>query len=293
MALRVAIGKLRERDGGPSRDERGRVQPAVLAAARRARRTSSRRNDAVWARKRPRKIAATAGNGRASGRFGSTGGSSGGGSAGASGGGYLSYAEEPAPERAFTPPLRLAPAAAAGAVEAGAAGAAATGDAAVQGTILGSLGADALAGLGAVAAGFTGAVAARGLIFIPSPNGGLVSQGAVPGERGLNYQINHDEGTLRITRAGRVGGTIVAARVGTGGLYREETGRPLARAVGDRVVIDPDALHAAIRAKENDETGVKTGAEASTEGRREEPKLCPAPVDDQAGGCKEFDIQYQ
>ena len=226
-----------------------------------------------------------AGNGRASGRFGSTGGSAGGGPAGASGGGYLSYAEEPAPDPVFAHPLPLAPAAAFGA-----AGAAAAGDAAVEGTILGSLGADALAGLGAVAAGFAGAVAALGLIFIPSPNGGLFAQGAVPGESGLNFEINHDEGTLRITRAGR---TVAAARLGAGGLYRDETGRPIARAVGDRVVIDPDALHAAIKAKESDETDVKTGTEASTEARREEPKLCPAPVDDQAGGRKEFDIQYQ
>jgi len=229
-----------------------------------------------------------AGNGRASGRFGSTGGSAGGGPAGASGGGYLSYAEEPAPDPAFAHPLPLAPAAAFGA-----AAVAATGDAAVEGTILGSLGADALAGLGAVAAGFAGAVAALGLIFIPSPNGGLFAQGAVPGERGLNFEINHDEGTLRITQGGRAGGILVAARLGAGGLYRDETGRPIARAVGDGVVIDPDALHAAIKAKESDEAGVKTSAEASTDAKREEPKLCPAPGPDKAGGRKEFDIQYE
>lgn len=228
-----------------------------------------------------------AGNGRASGRFGSTGGSAEGGPAGASGG-YLSHAEEPAPAPSFAPPLPLAPAAA---VEAGVAdGAAATGDAAVEGTILGSLGADALAGLGAVAAGFAGATAALGLVFIPSPNGGLFSQGAVPGERGLNYQINHDEGTLRITRAGK---TVVAARLGAGGLYRDETGRPIARTVGGSVIIDPDALHTAVKAKESDETSVKTGAEASTEAKREEPKLCPDPGPDKAGGRKEFDIQYE
>jgi hypothetical protein len=206
----------------------------------------------------------------------------GGGSSSASGGSYLSYAEEPAPDPAFARPLPLAPAAAVGA--------AATGDAAVEGAILGSLGADALAGLSAVAAGFTGAVAALGLIFIPSPNGSLFSQGAVPGEGGLNYQINHDEGTLRIMQAGRI---VVAARLGVGALYSDAAGRPIARAVGDRVVIDPAALHVAITAKESDETGVKTGAEASTEAKREEPKLCPDPEPDKAGGRKAFDIQYQ
>ena len=171
----------------------------------------------------------------------------------------------------------------------GAAGVAATGDAAVEGTILGSLGADALAGLGAVAAGFAGAVAALGLIFIPSPNGGLFSQGAVPGERGLNYQINHDEGTLRITRTGK---TVAAARLERRPLSRRE-GRPIARAAGDSIVIDPDALHAAIKAKESDEAGVKIGAEASTEARREEPKLCPAPAPQSIAGRRLFDIQYE
>jgi hypothetical protein len=223
-----------------------------------------------------------AGNGRASGRFGSTGGSAGGGPATASGGGHLSYAEEPARDHAFTPPLPLAPAAAVGA--------AATGDAAVEGTILGSLGADALAGLGAVAAGFAGAVAALGLIFIPSPNGALFAQGAVPGESGLNYKINHDEGMLRIARAGE---TVVAARLGVGGLYRDAAGRPIARAAGGSIVIDPDALHAAIKAKESDQAGVKTGAEASTDARREEPKLCPAPAPQSIAGRRLFDIQYE
>ena len=85
----------------------------------------------------------------------------------------------------------------------------------------------------------------------------------------------------------------VAARLGACGLYRDETGRSITRAVGDRVVIDLDALHAAIKAKESDEAGVKIGAGASTEARREEPKLCPAPADDQAGGRKAFDIQYE
>ena len=64
---------------------------------------------------------------------------------------------------------------------------------AAEGTILGSLSAESLAGLATVAAGFAGAAAAFGLVFIPSPNGGVTSQGAVPGEPGLNYSLNHDE----------------------------------------------------------------------------------------------------
>ncbi len=211
---------------------------------------------------------------------------------------YLSYADEPAAEEARAPSPPGAPTAGEAAVaeavagDGAAAGIEATADTAVEGTILGPLSADALAGLGAVAAGFAGAAAAFGLIFIPSPNGGLFSQGAVPGERELSYQINHDEGLLRITRNGPAGGVVVAAHLGADGLYRDETGAPIARAAGGSVVIDPDAMRAVV-VRNGDAAGVETGVEAATEARREEPKLCPAPEPDKAGGRKSFDIQYE
>ena len=243
-----------------------------------------------------------AGNGRASGRFGSTGGSAGARSdssgRSAESSSYLSYADEPAAEEARAPSPPGAPTAGEAAVaeavagDGAAAGIEATADTAVEGTILGPLSADALAGLGAVAAGFAGAAAAFGLIFIPSPNGGLFSQGAVPGERELSYQINHDEGLLRITRNGPAGGVVVAAHLGADGLYRDETGAPIARAAGGSVVIDPDAMRAVV-VRNGDAAGVETGVEAATEARREEPKLCPAPEPDKAGGRKSFDIQYE
>ena len=92
--------------------------------------------------------------------------------------------------------------------------------AAAEGTILGPLSAESLAGLATVAAGFAGAAAAFGLVFIPSPNGGVTSQGAVPGEPGLNYSLNHDEGSLRITRSGPAGDErFAAARLGQGPRY--------------------------------------------------------------------------
>jgi hypothetical protein len=51
---------------------------------------------------------------------------------------------------------------------------------AAEGTILGPLSAESLAGLATVAAGFAGSAAAFGLVFIPSPNGGMTSQGNYP-----------------------------------------------------------------------------------------------------------------
>ncbi len=201
-------------------------------------------------------------------------------SSGAGGGGsYLSYAE-PNSARQPKPP---APSAAA------AAGAAA--DAAAEGAILGPLDAEALAGLASIAASFAGATAAFGLLFIPSPNPGMTSQGAVPGEPGLDYSVDHDEGLLRITRGADE--TVLAAHLGPDGLYRDETGAPIARATGGGIVVDPDAVRAATKAKEGGAEGINAGADAATESQREEPKLCPDPGPDRAGGRKAFDIQYE
>ena len=130
-------------------------------------------------------------------------------------------------------------------------GAEATADATAEGTILGPLSAEALAGLASIAAGIAGAAAVFGFVFIPSPNGGVTSQGAMPGEPGLNYCLDLDEGSLRITRSGPGGGEVVAAaHLGQDGLYRDETGAPIARAAGGSVVIDPDAVRAAAKEKQ-------------------------------------------
>jgi len=168
--------------------------------------------------------------------------------------------------------------------------------AAAEGTILGPLSAESLAGLATVAAGFAGAAAAFGLVFIPSPNGGVTSQGAVPGEPGLNYSLNHDEGSLIITRSGPAGDkTVTAAHLGQDGVFRDETGAPIARAAGSSVVIDPDAVSAAAAPKETqqDDAGANVSAETQTQTKREEPKLCPDPGPENINGRKKFDVQYE
>jgi len=168
--------------------------------------------------------------------------------------------------------------------------------AAAEGTILGPLSAESLAGLATVAAGFAGAATAFGLVFIASPNGGVTSQGAVPGEPGLNYSLNHDEGSLRITRTGPAGDeTATAAHLGQDGVFRDGTGAPIARAAGSSVIIDPDAVRAAAAAKEKqqDNAGANVSAEAQTQTKREEPKLCPDPGPENINGRKLFDVQYE
>jgi hypothetical protein len=121
----------------------------------------------------------------------------------------------------------------------------------------------------------------------------------VPGEPDLNYSLDHDEGSLRVTQRGPAGDEVLAAaHLGQDGLYRDENGVAVARAVGGSVVIDPDAVRAAIAAKDakDDEDADQmagAGAEALTETKREEPKLCPAPVTENIAGRKAFDILYE
>ncbi len=166
---------------------------------------------------------------------------------------------------------------------------------AAEGTILGPLSAESLAGLATVAAGFAGAAAAFGLVFIPSPNGGVTSQGAVPGEPGLNYSLNHEDGSLIITRNGPAGDETVTAHLGQEGVFRAGTGAPIARAAGSSVVIDPDAVRAAAATKEKpkDDADTNVSAEAQTQTKREEPKLCPDPGPENINGRKAFDVQYE
>ncbi len=99
-----------------------------------------------------------------------------------------------------------------------------------------------------------------------------------------------------ITRAGPAGDEIiVAAHLGQDGVFRDETGAPSARAVGGNVVIDPDAVRAAAtpKEKEEDAAGHKTSAEAQTETKREEPKLCPDPGPDTPHGASNNAKAYE
>ncbi|MGH7248269.1 MAG: hypothetical protein ACREH9_09210, partial [Pseudomonadota bacterium] len=61
-----------------------------------------------------------------------------------------------------------------------------------------------LAGLAELGATIGGGGAVLGAIFVPSPNPGLTSEGAVPGDQRLRYAINRDEATLSMTRDGAV-----------------------------------------------------------------------------------------
>ena len=151
-----------------------------------------------------------------------------------------------------------------------------------------------LAGLGELGAAIGGAGALLGAIFVPSPNPGVTSEGVVPGDPDLHYAINHDEGTLRLTRQGAAGGEAVAlARLGQGGIfYDTETGIPIARNVGGSVVFDAETLESTAAPEENSRASA-TAAAAQAASEEETPKLCPDPGPDVPHGASERAIKYQ
>ena len=83
-----------------------------------------------------------------------------------------------------------------------------------------------------------------GAIFVLSPDPGLISEGAVPGDPGLRHTIDRDEGTLRLPR--QDGEIAALARLALDGIFYEtETGIPIARDAGGSVVFDEGTLESA------------------------------------------------
>ncbi|MGO8848024.1 MAG: hypothetical protein ACLQFI_22415 [Methylocella sp.] len=168
------------------------------------------------------------------------------------------------------------------------------------GTLAGDLLSEAspkfLAGLGELGAAIGGVGAVLGTIFVPSPNPGVTSEAVVPGDPDLHYAINHDEGTLRLTRQGAAGGEAVAlARLGQDGVFYEtRTGIPVARDVGGSIVFDAETLESMAAPTDSARISNPATAAAAQAGAEEEtPKLCPDPGPDVPHGASERAIKYQ
>ena len=151
--------------------------------------------------------------------------------------------------------------------------------------LLQELAPSAIGWLARMAARLAGPLAFFGAIVIPDRNPGITSEGTIPGKPDIAYRINHDDGTLRLTdKRDPDPDHVTVALLGHDGLYREvDTGLAIARSLpGGGVVID-----ATSEAEEQPDTGRKPRAAA------DEPKLCPAPTDDKAGGRRLFDELYR
>ena len=113
-------------------------------------------------------------------------------------------------------------------------------------------------------------------------------EGPIPGDTGLRYSLDNDEGVLRFLDAHN-GAEVAAARRGRDGIFFEtETGIPVARMVGGSVVFDPAAL-----ANEAEDSRAQSGAKTSADTNTNTPQLCPDPGPDVPHGASPRSIAYQ
>ncbi len=133
---------------------------------------------------------------------------------------------------------------------------------------LGELNAAQMAELGAYASRVLGpagaAAGAFGLLFIPSPNN-LRVEGEVPEIPGLLYSWNRDETLLHLTYEDPDGGQRTFSAYLDGDVFRDQHGRVIGRVLpGNKVAIDAVAVFPDVL-------------------KKEEPRLCPAPLPDRPG----------
>ena len=145
-----------------------------------------------------------------------------------------------------------------------------------------------LSALGALAMRVgTGAVLGPAIVW---PGKSVVSEGAIPGDSGLRYSLNNDEGSLRLLRQSDSGAeTVSVAHQGHDGIFFDVvTGTPVARAIGGALILDAASLaNATEEAPPRAAAGVVVRAEAA------EPQLCPDPTPDVPHGASGRAIAYQ
>ena len=151
-----------------------------------------------------------------------------------------------------------------------------------------------LAGLGVLAAspavGAIGATAFLGAIFVPFNRDNTV-EGTLPGDPDLHYTFHpHDQPIVEFWREGQAAKRDIAFTGRAVGdiLYETETGVPIARIVGDRLVMDAESLASV---PEYGRSQAATQSDATS--AKEEPQLCPDPGPDTPHGASARSIQYQ
>jgi hypothetical protein len=158
-------------------------------------------------------------------------------------------------------------------------------------SLLGELSADALAALRTLALRFSAPAIFFGAIFIPTPNSGGVTEGELPELPGVRFKLDQPAGTVKLFAKGSDGSdTIVNGRQGPGGIFVDvKTGRPIGRILNGMVLFDSDAVAVALGDTGDDHAG----ADAGTEAKEHEPRLCPKAEPDTKHGSKTRAIDYE
>jgi hypothetical protein len=147
-------------------------------------------------------------------------------------------------------------------------------------SLFGDVGPEVLTGLSELGARFAVPVSFLGTLFIPT-NSSLSSDGTLPVRPDITYHYDLDTGTLTLALDGA---PFYAGHIGADGVFRDEDGRALGRGVNSSLILDPDALPGPAS-----QAGVRSQADSD----RDDPKLCPAPSEENITGRKERALAYQ
>jgi hypothetical protein len=159
------------------------------------------------------------------------------------------------------------------------------------GSFLGPLNPQVLEGLAQLLPRMPGPTLFFGVLFIPA-NSNLVVEGAVVNAPDLSYRYDRDTGRIQIWQDGGAGGRTLldAGQIGLDGLFRDENGSAIGRALPNGAIIDPDTLPG-YRAQAS--TGANANARAQALADTAQPKLCPDPTPENIAGRSDRTIAYQ
>ena len=159
-------------------------------------------------------------------------------------------------------------------------------------SLLGEVAPGILTGLTTFALHFAAPTAVLDALFIPTPNGGGVTEGVLPDAPGVRFRRDGPAGTLRLAALAANGEDVVVGAQSRRGVYFDvATGKPIGRDLGARLYLDADAV--------DDALATALAARGETEPavffkpRDDEPKICPAPVPDVPHAPKEHILDYE
>ena len=130
--------------------------------------------------------------------------------------------------------------------------------------------------LAAAAVTVAGVAVVFGIVFIPT-NRSTVVEGTLPERPDVSFNFDQESGVLTLYQRTESGQKIIfAGRPDRDGVFRDPDGNAVARRLENSVLVDPDTLPGSGSPKEKDE-----------------PKLCPAPTEENIKGRKEASLRYQ
>jgi hypothetical protein len=151
----------------------------------------------------------------------------------------------------------------------------------------------ALAALAQLALRAAGPVALFGLLVVPWDSKRPVVEGMVPGRSDLRYEWLQDDGLLLLHRL--INGqwvTVTQGHMDLQGVFRDRAGEPFARVINQALAIDVATMSRA-EEDEKDQASAAGTVVTAIARAKEEPKLCPDPIEETSDDWSANSREYQ